>query len=263
MTKLNTQSIKKELEARGLTNLKRIKKSKDSLGQVNRLFETSSGTFLVITDKDDSQIVSIEPFKTPESNLPKCHMQNLVPFTIEELDAELKQRYGGNYDKNGLLKIFAIPQISYYAKDKKYIDDRFEQFLLIYEDKKILFDTHYQESKELIISPDHISKKELRGLFVETDFDLESPNEWVEMVIPEGSILSFISPEYSKLVCLSPDLTQGITTSGFGNEPSVVGSNKQLQKLDMRSLKDDEDVGELVDNYKKRKLSYDFVHYHM
>lgn len=77
--KQSSELIKKEIQLKypDITNIKRLSKKKNSLKQTCRIFSSSIGQVLVISDSQDQKIIDIS-IGNPESTT------NVVPFIFEE-----------------------------------------------------------------------------------------------------------------------------------------------------------------------------------
>lgn len=229
MAKLTTAIIKQELSTQGYTNTKRVSKKKDASGDVLREFSSSQGNILVRSDASDTVILAINPVSLANSQTapagPTSSLVDLIeikaPMKISDhLDTDQEQELEDVINSMGASKftIYIIPEINN-TKPSGYGRNWYETFLVKTDVGDFVWDSHYIETMHL--STFHTTPRNINGVWIDTDFELIDPSSWMEINIPTSSYIKYADPEYMKVIALSDDLTQGITSVGYGNESTV------------------------------------------
>ena len=265
MEQLSTEVIKAKLKEQGYENAKRLSKKKDSEGNVVRVFSCSSDTVVVTSNSNDNTILSIQP---QVDSLSESSLVPLIPFPLSKMKSyvkELRPSLQLSFETTDLVEILGIPAVQL-GYGRGFIDDRIMCFLLVYKHKKMILNIDdYQGFHIQDFNPnDHILHKSLKGIYINTDFELTDPRFHKQLFIPKHS-LGLLNRHGVKAIFLSSDLSHGITTSSnmdhgevCSDKPFIINCPCASPNLD--SL---EEWVELNSSLKKKYKAYDFITYHM
>jgi hypothetical protein len=187
-------------------------------------------------------------------------LKKLEPFNIEMIEqldeGEELLKFQSKFEGS---EVFGIPMIG-----NENFSEYFETFLVKMPDGSLyIFDTHYNKSKSL--KKIKACSRDITGIWIDYDFEVETPEEHVEIHIPQGSMIFYFAPEYEKLIAFSPDFSHGISTVGFGNEPNVETLNPEVKKSFKIHERDEEEIDDDDSDGRFRGLfaQYDFVNSNM